>query len=752
MIGLPLPLARLERRSWLGLAAILFAAIFALRAGHHAPNVVLTLLYVVPIGLVAVERGMVWGLAVAALALCLFGAWDLVWNEQHDVWHYPPRAAAFFVVGGVIGGLADHVRRITEETTRFWDLPTEMLCTAGFDGRFKRVNAAWERALGWSAEELCARPFVDFVHPDDTQRTATETASLTSGSYETVTFENLYRCKTGGYRTLLWSARTIPSETTIYASARDVTESKRAQEELRHSERFLDSVLENLPNMVFVKDAADLRFIRLNRAGEELLGVPRMELLGTAGYEMFSGYSGAAVQDDRDVLAGGGIVDFPEESIETASGPRIVHTRKIAIRDDDGAPLYLVGISEDVTDQRLAERAALAASGEAERANQAKSEFLSRMSHELRTPLNAVIGFGQLLQLDRLDAGQAEAADQIVMAGRHLLALIDEVRDISRIESGTMSLSLEAVDVEAVVDDALALIRPLADEAGVTLVGRTSGFAGMHVLADHQRLKQVLINLLSNAVKYNRRGGEVRVRCTAQAQYRIELAVTDTGRGMGAEQLQRLFAPFDRLGAEGSGVQGTGLGLSLSKGLVEAMGGTITGESQPQAGTTMRVVLYATQDPAAQSPDPPAADEREPPVHPRRTIVYVEDNLSNLRLVERLVARIPHVRLIPAMQGKLALELARRHRPDLILLDLHLPDLPGREVLAQLKGDPATAAIPVVVLSADVDAEGFAKLRGIGAAGYLSKPIEIASLLDVIRDGIARLPGTKRRSPATLDE
>jgi PAS domain S-box-containing protein len=743
VIGLPLPVARPERRTWLGLAAILFAAIFALRAGHAGPNVAVTLLYVIPIALVAVERGMIWGLAAATLALCLFGAWDLLWNQRHDVWHYPPRATAFFLVGGLVGGLADRVRRITEDSTRFWSLSTEMLCTAGFDGYFTRVNPAWERALGWSREELCARPFVDFVHPDDVQRTVDETASLSSGSYETISFENRYRRKSGEYRNLLWSARTSPGETTIYATARDVTDSKRAQEELRHSERFLDSVLENLPNMVFVKDAANLRFIRLNRAGEELLGVPRMELLGTAGYEMFSGYSGAAVvQDDRDVLAGEEVADFPEESIETANGTRIVHTRKIAIRDDDGEPLYLIGISEDVTDQRLAERAALAASAEAERANQAKSEFLSRMSHELRTPLNAVIGFGQLLQLDRLDAGQAEAADQIVMAGRHLLALIDEVLDISRIESGTMSLSLEAVDLETVVDEALALIRPLAEEAGVMLAGRTTGFAGLHVLADHQRLKQVLINLLSNAVKYNSVGGDVSVHCTEREHYRIEIAVVDTGRGIDAEQLQRLFSPFDRLGAEGSGVQGTGLGLSLSKGLVEAMGGTITGESQPQAGTTMRVVLYAAQDPAALSPDPPGADDRQQPARAQRTILYVEDNLSNLRLVERLIARLSNVRLIPAVQGKLAIELARRHQPDLILLDLHLPDLPGRKVLTQLKSDPVTARIPVVILSADVDADDFPQLRGIGAVGYLTKPIDIDSLLDVIRDGVARVPAT----------
>jgi PAS domain S-box-containing protein len=591
--------------------------------------------------------------------------------------------------------------------------------------------------LGWTREELRAVPFVEFVHPDDRERTLAEAASLTSTEYETISFENRYRCRDGSYRSMLWAAGSLPDEGVIYATGRDVTESNRAQEELRRSERFLDSVLENLPNMVFVKDADELRFLSINRAGEELIGSPREHLLGKNDYDLFPQEAADAfVQKDRESLASADIVDIAEEIIHTAHDTsRLLHTRKIAIRDEEGEPRYLLGISEDITDRKAAERAVIAARAEAERANQAKNAFLSRMSHELRTPLNAVIGFGQLLQLDDMEPGQAESVEQILRAGRHLLDLINEVLDISRIESGTMSLSLEPVHLGSVLADALSLIRPLADEAGVRLISNPSERGDLHVRADQQRLKQVLINLLSNAVKYNRPGGEVSVSCREVADGRIELAVTDTGQGMSPEQLARLFQPFDRLGAEASGVEGTGLGLSLSKGLVEAMSGSIRAQSEPGAGTTMRIELHRAEGPDEHAAAGDGSSATAIPPSPEaRTIVYIEDNLSNLKLVERLLERLPAVRLIPAMQGQLGIELVRQHQPDLILLDLHLPDLHGREVLRELKRDPVTAAIPVVVLSADASPAQLARLRAAGAAGSLTKPLDIESLLNVVRD------------------
>ena len=598
----------MPRRKWtLTLAAGLFAGVTALRFTIETHHLLVTLLYVLPIALVAVELGAAWGLAAATAALAMFGLWDVASDEVTEgAVDYVIRGAVFFVLGGSVGALADRLRAVSSESTRFWELSTDLLCTAGFDGHIQRLNPAWEHMLGWTPAELRERPFVELVHPDDREKTESEAAGLATAASETVGFENRYRCKDGSYRTLAWNATSVPAEELIYATARDVTDRERADQEAR------------------------------------------------------------------------------------------------------------------------------AAHAEVERANRAKSEFLSRMSHELRTPLNAVIGFGQLLELDGLDERQRESVGQILKAARHLLDLINEVLDISRIESGSMSMSLESVHLGSVVAEVLSLIRPLADEAEVRLVCDPSECSDFHLLADQQRLKQVLINLLSNAVKYNRRGGEVSVHCGDTSDGRVEITVANTGPGMSAEQLERLFEPFDRLGAEGGDIEGTGLGLSLSRGLVDAMGGTISAESEPGADTTMRVELARADDPgeAAASAIGAAAADRHS--QERGSILYIEGNLSNLKLVERLLDRLPDVRLIPAMQGQLGMDLARRHLPDLILLDLHLPDLHGREVLLQLKRDPATATIPVVVLSADATETQVRRLRADGVADYLTKPIDVDSLFATV--------------------
>jgi signal transduction histidine kinase/CheY-like chemotaxis protein len=368
---------------------------------------------------------------------------------------------------------------------------------------------------------------------------------------------------------------------------------------------------------------------------------------------------------------------------------------------------------------------------QAEQANQAKSEFLSRMSHELRTPLNAVVGFGQLLELEDLERSQREGVEQILKGGRHLLDLINDVLDISRIESGTMSMSLEPVDLGSVLADALSMIRPLADTAEVRLTADPADAADVYVYADHHRLKQVLVNVLSNAVKYNRPGGEVGARCEELPGARIELAIADSGVGITPDKLERLFAPFDRLGAESTDVEGTGLGLAVSMHLMEAMGGTIKAESRPGAGTTMRLELGRAQQPTETVEDRGAV-RAEGNGSRRGTVVYIEDNPSNLKLVERAFEHLPGVLLIPATRGMAGLDLIRTHRPDLVLLDLHLPDISGADVLGQLKRDQSTAAIPVVVVSADATPRQVERLEAAGAVGYMTKPIDIGLLLKTV--------------------
>ena len=384
-------------------------------------------------------------------------------------------------------------------------------------------------------------------------------------------------------------------------------------------------------------------------------------------------------------------------------------------------------------ERRAAEEESRQARQVAEQANRAKSEFLSRMSHELRTPLNAVLGFGQLLQMDELTPAQRESADHIVKAGRHLLALIDDVLDISRIEAGTIPISSEPVPVEETLSEVVAFVEPTAAERRIGIERQPSSGAEPHVWADRQRLKQVLLNLVSNAVKYNNDGGTVTIGWQRVAGDRLRIHVDDTGPGLAPDQLGRLFTPFERLGAEHTGVEGTGIGLALSKRLVEQMGGEIGVESEDGKGSRFWVDLDVVEGPIERFERTSAEVEAPPRGTPRQvSILYLEDNLSNLRLVERILARRPEIRLESAMQGRRGLELATRMRPDLILLDLHLPDIPGAAVLRELRAVPETRSIPVVVLTADATESQVDRLLAAGASGYLKKPIDVQGFLAVL--------------------
>ena len=382
-------------------------------------------------------------------------------------------------------------------------------------------------------------------------------------------------------------------------------------------------------------------------------------------------------------------------------------------------------LQQEIADRRRAEE-------KADHANRAKSDFLSRMSHELRTPLNGILGFAQLLEMESLPADQEESVAQILKAGRHLLGLINEVLDISRIETGRLQLSLEPVPVGETLRGALDIVRPLAAQHGIALHAGAAD-ERQHVLADRQRLQQVLLNLLSNAVKYNRTGGTVAVSCEEILGERLRILVRDTGHGISPDKLDRLFTPFDRLGAEGTGVEGTGLGLALSKHLVDVMGGTLDVTSQVGVGSTFAVELPLTAAPVeALEPRGGAPTVDPAPPDARMVVLYIEDNLSNLRLIEQVLGRRPRTTLLSAMQGRLGLDLAREHRPDLILLDLHLPDLPGQEVLRRLLDEPRTREIPVLILSADATPGHVERLLAAGARAYLTKPLDVRQLLALV--------------------
>jgi signal transduction histidine kinase len=371
---------------------------------------------------------------------------------------------------------------------------------------------------------------------------------------------------------------------------------------------------------------------------------------------------------------------------------------------------------------------ALLSRDEAMAATRAKDEFLSRMSHELRTPLTAVIGFGQLLQLSDLSDDDRESADLVVKAGRHLLSLINEVLDIARIESGHLSLSLEPIALHDVVAESLALMGPAADARQVTVEDGTD--AAVVVMADRQRVKQVLLNLVSNAVKYNREGGRITLRTAVHEPGTVRLSVSDTGYGIGPDGLTRIFAPFERLEAVHTTVEGTGVGLALSKSLVEAMGGTIGVTSEPGVGSTFWIDLIEAEAPVIDGlPVEPMSAAAAARVG--GTVLYIEDNPANVRLMQRLFRDRPETLEVVA-QGRLGVDLARQLQPRLILLDLHLPDLDGHEVLARLRADPTTTQLPVVVLSADASPRRAERLVDQGAVAYVTKPIDVAELLALV--------------------
>lgn len=372
---------------------------------------------------------------------------------------------------------------------------------------------------------------------------------------------------------------------------------------------------------------------------------------------------------------------------------------------------------------------------EAERASRAKSEFLSRVSHELRTPLNSILGFTQIVAKSELEERQRGNIGRVARAGRHLLELINEVLDISRIESGELRLSLEPVGVSAVVGEVIDLVGPQADAREVTVIADPS-CSQAWVRADVQRIKQVLLNLVSNAVKYNREGGHVTISVAQGARDQVELVVADTGPGIVAEKLGLIFSPFERLGAEATTIEGTGLGLALAKGFVEAMGGSLTVQSTAGVGSAFTVELAAAAPPPKPERESATPDFAAGSKPRRRKVLYIEDNVSNLDLVQEVFADRPDIGLLTAVQGRLGVSLAHEHRPDVVLLDLNLPDLSGEKVLERLRGDAATAGIPVIVVTADATDGQREHVLARGATAYLTKPIDIEELLRVVDEAL----------------
>jgi PAS domain S-box-containing protein len=508
----------------------------------------------------------------------------------------------------------------------------------------------------------------------------------------------------------------------------DISDRIKMQAALREGEVRIAALVDAVNDGVLTIDA-EQRIVVFNRAAERMFGVPASDAIGsTVGRFMPLG------SDDADTMVRelvGRRADGHEFPLE-ASVSRLGTERGT----------LMTAVLRDVTSLKTA-RAERQAREALEASSRAKTEFLSRMSHELRTPLNAVLGFSQLLRLDssqHLSLQQLERIDHIENAGAHLLALVNDVLDLSRVESGQMTVTLESIDLRSVIEDALSMVAPLATTVGVKtwisgLEGepasrRAEAEIGVSVVADRVRLRQVLVNLLSNAVKYNRPGGEVRVSWRASSDF-CELRITDDGVGIAPDKLGQLFEPFNRLGAENSTIEGTGIGLVLSRRLVELMQGELSIESEAGRGTEVSLTLVSSHD-VPRTPGSPVPPSQHGSLDEPLRVLYAEDNEVNVEIVRQLTKLRPSVIFDVARNGASALDKACQDQPQLILVDMNLGDMTGIDLARALRADPATANIRLVALSADALPEQIDAALAMGFEDYITKPIDFRQLLNVL--------------------
>jgi PAS domain S-box-containing protein len=491
----------------------------------------------------------------------------------------------------------------------------------------------------------------------------------------------------------------------------------------------------------------------INPAGEKLFGYAATELLG-------KNVSVLMPSPDRERHD-----EYVRRYLDTGERHILGIGREVRARRKDGSVFpadlavsemtvggrrMFTGVVHDVTRRKQYESDLIHAREAAEKASRAKSEFLSNMSHELRTPLHSIIGFAQLLQSEDppLTAPQRESAEYIVKSGNILLELINELLDLSRVETGRIPLSIEPVPLQEIIESAAEVIRPMLAANKLEFAISVPGGPECGILADYMRAKQVLLNLLSNANKYNRPGGSISVVCEPRDDYTVRVSVRDTGIGIPAERQSQLFTPFNRLGHENGLVQGAGIGLVITKRLVELMGGHIGFESEPGVGSTFWVEfpparIAVTAEPAsnARPVAPPGSAGAEP-----KQVLYIEDNPANLRLMERLILTRAHTQLLAAADPGLGLQLAREHRPDLILLDINLPDMDGYEVLTRLRGDAATQHIPVIAVTANALPRDAIRAAAANFDGYVTKPIDVSEFLKLYDAVLARSSRTSDRT------
>ena len=620
---------------------------------------------------------------------------------------------------------------------------TDLVSGHDLAGRITYVSSAVQAITGWRPDELIGKDAYDWFHPDDVAHVRESHRALLE-RLQPVRYTYRLRRKDGSWLWVESNARVVRDERSrpvgIQSATRDISEMKEAVEALRAAREHFRRAFDEAPIGMAISTPTG-GFERVNDRFCELLGYSEDELLQSVSP------SELMHPDDRAAEVSAMEASLLEEGRTHAAETRLIDrdgeivwvrmTTTVLREGPDAEPRVLAHV-EDVSDaHRYSE--------ELEQANRAKSEFLSRMSHELRTPLNAVLGFAQLIEADDdIGDAQRENVARLLRGGYHLLNLVNEVLEMSAIEAGRLPVALGPVPVVPLIGDAVELIRPLAAERAIRLHCDLPG-PEVVVSANPQRLKQVVLNLLANAVKYSPSGSDVTVAARAAGPGSVRIEVIDAGPGIPEDQVDRAFMPFERLGAPRD-AEGTGLGLPLSLNLVVAMGGSLT-VATGQSGSTFTIELPEATGadeappltPGGAVPGNAEAAGDEPP---RRRILYIEDNEPNVALMERLVERRGDLELHATSRGDAGIDLARRLLPDVIVLDLHLPDTTGDAVLHELRASPETRDVPVIVVTADVTRDHEAPLVAAGASGYLTKPLDLGRFQAELDRALARTAGS----------
>lgn len=618
-------------------------------------------------------------------------------------------------------------------------------------GHFLEVNPSLCQILGMAEAAVLGRHFTEVTHPADVASDTLAASELLSGTRTQHRREKRYLRPDGA---TVWAqvtsrlARDAQGQPQHFvAVVEDITERKAAELALREREALLSSMGKFVPGLIH-KIGFDAqgraRFLYISDRAMEMFELPHnlMERDYFAHHQRVHPDDQAYVQRLATAPKPGMLlkpVDFEYRVVLPAKGLRVYGGHAIPVTEEDGSVVWY-GHTADLTDKKALLEARMAARV-AEDANRAKNEFLSRVSHELRTPLNAVIGFAQLLRLDSaglLNGTQRQHVERIETAGSHLLGIISDVLDLSRIEAGNLPLAAEPCRASALLADARHLVEAQSRHAGI-VVRPPQMAEDPTVWVDPMRLRQVLVNLLSNAIKYNRPQGLVTPHIWREGAH-VALAIEDTGAGLTPEQQSHLFEPFNRLGAERSGVEGTGIGLVIVRKLLEAMDGRLEVQSEPGKGS--RFIAWV---PLSTAEATPAVGTEFGELGPDATqgtelvVLYAEDNDVNVELVRQVMTLRPGCHLIVANNGAEALALAHAHRPDLFLLDMHLGDMSGFELAHRLQQEPDLSEVPRVAFSADAMPDQIHRARDRGFAGYLTKPLNVKALLACLDEHTERV-------------